>query len=406
MRTDRILDSVVLVFIFAAGLGAAYVCFGVLKSDATGKLAEYSVGGAIAGALVSWGVLTSVYLQLRGSSGELHEARERAKQLEHKLIRGAPRPRGFEIEVDERQRIVLARPKDWQAKGGTIFELETRGDGIQSEDTFAAVFHCYFVPIDKASTPGREKYYEAQLKVLRESSALVHSSSHEIVQLGGELAGVESLKMIANQFVRATIMRSSETGRTERSWTVVSRDEAAGRILAVLPPRLIAGRPGVVRLFGFGLREGAVAYVNGQKREARVLAEREVQVRLTAEDLESPGVIEFAVENAGVGGMRSNTSTAIIERASEGESTPEGAPLPDFSDGSEGMPGAGAPAPAPGEVAEQPRVVVQEVVRMRVICYHEALERIYYFDFLDDVKDFRTSSAVFNRVLASTRFLD
>ena len=156
MKSDKVFDIVIWLLIVAAGLGAAYVCFGVLKSTAQGQFQSYSVGGAIAGALVSWGVLTSVYLQLRGSSNELRELRNRTEELQNKVIRGAPRPLGFEIEVDERQRIVLARPKEWRPKGGTIFFLEQRdaaqadeqkSDKPKSGDVFPASFLCYFEPI-------------------------------------------------------------------------------------------------------------------------------------------------------------------------------------------------------------------------------------------------------------------
>ena len=150
INSERFFDAVVWFFIAAVGLVAAYVCFGILNSEVSGRFQEYSVGGAIAGAVVSWAVLTSVYLQLRGSSNELQELRNRSNELQSKLIRGAPRPQGFETEVDERQRIVLARPKDWQPKGGTMFDLQLPDETMKSGDTFPAAFRCFFVPIEKA----------------------------------------------------------------------------------------------------------------------------------------------------------------------------------------------------------------------------------------------------------------
>ena len=75
MRSEKIFDLVVWLFIASVGLVAAYVCFGILNSQASGRYQQYSVGGAIAGALISWSVLTSVYLQLRGSSNELQDLR-------------------------------------------------------------------------------------------------------------------------------------------------------------------------------------------------------------------------------------------------------------------------------------------------------------------------------------------
>ena len=155
-KVKRVIDIVVWLFISAVGLVTAYVCFGLLSSQASGKFQQYSVGGAIAGAIVSWAVFTSVYLQIRGSSRELQELRDRTNELQNKLIRSAPRPQGFDTEVDERQRIVLARPKERQPKGGTIFELELSDEGMKSGDAFAATFRRYFLPITKDTPPVAE----------------------------------------------------------------------------------------------------------------------------------------------------------------------------------------------------------------------------------------------------------
>jgi hypothetical protein len=111
MKSDKVFDAVIWILIAALGLVSAYVCFKVLDSSASGQFQQYSVGGAIVGAIISWGILTSMYLQVRKSSGELVDLRRQVADLEKKLLRGAPRPKDFETEVAERQRIVLARPK-------------------------------------------------------------------------------------------------------------------------------------------------------------------------------------------------------------------------------------------------------------------------------------------------------
>jgi hypothetical protein len=218
MRSEKIFDLVVWLFIASVGLFAAYVCFGILSSQASGRYQQYSVGGAIAGALISWSVLLSVYLQLRGSSNELQDLRKRTEELQSKLIRGAPRPKGFDTEVDERQRIVLARPKDWEPKGGTIFELELPDEKMIPNDNFAATFRCYFIPIEKGSKQTREAFHTKQLNLLKEASPFVQSYSHEVVRIGGEAGEVESLKMIVHQVARIEIKKSLETGRRERTW--------------------------------------------------------------------------------------------------------------------------------------------------------------------------------------------
>ncbi|MDP8973555.1 MAG: hypothetical protein M3N45_10400 [Actinomycetota bacterium] len=111
MRKDKIIDLVAVVTIALVGLLTAYVCFGLLQSEASGEFQQYSVGGAIAGALASVSLLSTTYLQIRKSGSEIQKLRETNQELQQKIIRGAPRPPGFDTEVSERQRIVLAGPK-------------------------------------------------------------------------------------------------------------------------------------------------------------------------------------------------------------------------------------------------------------------------------------------------------
>lgn len=46
-----------------------------------------------------------------------------------------------------------------------------------------------------------------------------------------------------------------------------------------------------------------------------------------------------------------------------------------------------------------------KITHVSVICFHQDLETIFYFDFWGDEKDFAESSTVFNQILASTRLL-
>jgi len=376
--------------------------------------------------VVSWAILTSVFLQLRGSSTELRELRRRAEELQSKVIRGAPRPPGFDTEVDERQRIVLARPKDWQPRGGTIFELEEKVDLEEKadlEDIFPASFKCYFLPIKdgpKANEGGakapeeglkarREKYYEQELNVLNQSPQFVFSSSYEIMRMGAEASEIECLKVIAHQCAQITIGPSPNTGRMEINWRVLTRDEFTGRIYSVKPEVLHTGGVQRLTLGGVAFREGMVAYVNGMARETRIMGLGWAEVLLQPVDVYQPRALEIQVENRDTRGLRSNTYPISVVEKPEGEPSPM-AILGGESAALENPPGvtpvekrnaAGAGKPAPKE-----RTFYEQITRMRVVCYHEALGKIFYFEFFDDVRDFKDSSAVFNRILASTRFLD
>lgn len=404
MKYEKIFDLIVWIFIFAAGLFAAYVTFGILQSQAEGKFQNYSVGGAIAGALISWSLLTTLYLQIRSSSTELRDLRNRAEELQHKLIRGAPRPLGFEIEVEERQRIVLARPKEWQPKGGTIFDLELKEEEIKEGDSFAAAFRCFFFPIEDKRTPKRDEYYQNQIKMYEDSN-LVYSFSYEFVQLGGDAAGVDSLKIISRQFAHVTESKSKETGRTDRTWFNLSKDEAIGKIYTIFPPRLFRGQEGLIEIQGSGLREGAKAYLNGKERDIKMIYNHNAYsasafIELISTDTNQDNYLRqlvISVENKDVTALKTNEVIVFIDENFPDNpilKTEVNLPTPPYFSESAKI------------NDENVRIIVQEVQSMRVVCYHPQLAKIYYFEFVDDANDFKYSSATFNRVLNSVRFLD
>ena len=463
LQTDRVFDLVAWALIFLAGLFAAYVCFGILNSQASGTLREYSVGGAIAGALVSWGTLTTIYLKLQRStsqadelrskneaselrrSNEVEQLRKRVEELQSKLIRGAPHPDGFSIEVAERQSIVLARPQNWMPKGGTIFELElpdfdphNPDKTMQEADKFPATFRCSFVPIpkgDNGQLVGREKYYAHELKSLQNAASsynpTVLSYNSEIIQMGGEPAAIESLKIIARQFLKIVIGPSPDTGKIERTWWMISRDEYVGHILgaAQAPPR--AGQPPAIIVYGSGFREGAVCYVNGRPRNVVPLGDKIVEsgakvqsalVALDAADLGiTPRTIEVIIENPETDGLRTNAWHLEVKAlppvaanpeslSAETPTSPSPAQVPndkaDPATDKKTPPAATPEAAPPPPDKNRSQVVYRQVSRMRVVAYHERLTTVYLFDFWDDVADFVQSSSQFNEIIASTRFLD
>ena len=132
--SERTFDVVVWTLIAVFGLVTAYVTFGILSSQASTEVQGYSVEGALAGFVVSAGVLTSIYLQVRKSSNEVEALHRRILELQNKLLRGAPRPLAFETEVSERQRIVLARPEKWRPSGGIIFDYQLPLEALKEED--------------------------------------------------------------------------------------------------------------------------------------------------------------------------------------------------------------------------------------------------------------------------------
>lgn len=449
MRSDKFFDAGAFLLIVGLGLATAWICFGVLNSQANGRFEGYSLGGAIVGAIVSWGFLTTIYLKVQKSTNELEDLRKKSaneiedlrkksnndledlrkqnKTLEDKLIRGAPCPRGFDIEVDERQRIVLARPQEWEPKGGIIFQLESPE---QSQDKFAAAFQCSFLPIDRArklKQPAQD-YYHSQLEYLEGlvKNGYVESYSKEFARLGGEADSAESLKVIAHQFARVWEEKEPGNPRGHRSWSYIRSTEFFGWINAAEPWHLTAGHPRAITLKGTGFHRGAKCTVNTQSRTTNFLGPGAVEVILEPEDVASPGNLRLAVVNPEANGRASNPVWLTVFEAPHDQPVASEAPniegakqvsremaLPEKP---KEAPAAAEPEsrgrksanPAETPHAEEPteKEAFLEIMRMTVICYHEALEKIFFFEFWDDSKDFLKSSDDFNRILASARFLN
>jgi hypothetical protein len=224
--SERTFDVVVWTLIAVFGLVTAYVTFGILSSQASTEVQGYSVEGALAGFVVSAGVLTSIYLQVRKSSNEVEALHRRILELQNKLLRGAPRPLAFETEVSERQRIVLARPEKWRPSGGIIFDYQLPLEALKEEDDrFPPQFRVTYQPIEEGKKqykrrpkePDEEqtRYYnnvKDNLEELIDDHEGVldkytswQSYSTEYIYLGGETQPIKSLKFIAHEYVRVDI---------------------------------------------------------------------------------------------------------------------------------------------------------------------------------------------------------
>jgi hypothetical protein len=212
MDKEKILDIIIFVVIAGIGVFTAYITFGILNSQAQATIQRYSVGGAIAGALISWSLLTSLYLQIRQSSTELRELRKQNEELQQKLIRGTPHPPGFVIEISEQQKIVLARPEIWERRGGVVFDFELPDKLLKTDDFVPPRFTCSFTPIPEDITAS--EYYEKYLE--RFNGPLTSSYTRESVGLGGEPNSIQSLKVIAHEWVQITLSKNPITGKEMR----------------------------------------------------------------------------------------------------------------------------------------------------------------------------------------------
>lgn len=320
---DKIIDAIIVGVIALIGIFTAVVTFGILKSQAQGEIGPYQVGGAIAGALVSWSLLASLYLQIRKSSNEPEKLREQLQAdqkrfqeeigvLNQKLLRGSPCPEGFIAEISEQQKIVLARPEKWHKRGGMMFDVEMVE--MTPGDNYPARFTCSFVPI----TPDYEKlkmdgFYDVFEENIRLNPYNYYTRCEYSHYGGDRHQAKKCIKLIAGQHVRLEFYANPYGGKNRMESSVVSeREYAKNTVSPAAPPNA----------------------------EASV----EPDALTTSQ--------EFLVNGR-----------------------------------------------APVEV----RYV--KISHMFVACYREELKKIFFFEFMDDEKDFGRTSEIFNQVLDSTRFL-
>lgn len=129
---------IVLVSVFVA-----YVCFNLLESSAVADLKGWKLGGAFAGFVFTFSILTSATFQFYKhiTADQTEKYRQQIQELQLKLIKGAPCPPGYEIDLDERHRLVFARPNGWTPSGGFLFQYVNNVEGDILNANFNVVYH-------------------------------------------------------------------------------------------------------------------------------------------------------------------------------------------------------------------------------------------------------------------------
>lgn len=325
-RFDTILENnaVVTVLFALVGLLVAGVTFGILNSQAAGQFHGYQLGGALAGFAVTFLLLTTFYKQVTKSSNEPEKLREQIEAnqqkyreqievLQQKLLRGSPRPPGFEVEISEQQKIVLARPEGWQKRGGVMFDFQLVS--IEDDDNYPAHFTGSYVPITETyKSLGMEEFYRIFVENIRKNKLNSYLRG-EYTSIGGEShRGVKSIRVIASQYMRLEFYKNPYGGKPRMEPFQIPEDEYKANIQP--PPQ-----------------------------------------------------------------------SSAAESPLDNEHTP-----------------AGLEPRIDGRVPI--RIAFAEISHMFVACYHEDLKCVFFFEFMDDEKNFFQSSHIFNRVLSSTRFLN
>lgn len=104
-------------------LGVAYVCFNILQSSAEASLRNYKLSGAIAAFLVTASFLSTTIITFYRilTSQQIDDYRKQIQELQAKIIKGAPCPPGYTIDIDEKHDLVFARPKEWEPREGILY---------------------------------------------------------------------------------------------------------------------------------------------------------------------------------------------------------------------------------------------------------------------------------------------
>jgi hypothetical protein len=426
---DKKQDVIVVVVLASISLVIGFIFFLVIGSTAEGEVLGVQVSGGIAGFVVVFALLFNSYKQSQSSSEfvrdlqrrleakdqelnrkrELEKLQEQNSELQAKLIRGAPCPLGFSIEVAERERIVFARPDVWSPRGGQIVDLM---EPYKPSDNrgIPARFRCTYRHIFK-KTKRANLFEEFRQDWLAEFEA----PTIETVRLGGDPSQVEALKLIGRQYYRVEQFDSAKVPvGYEPETELVPRWEFLGGLNEVRPNMIHATgdsqEPTNIVLVGEGFGSDSKFYAfrveddfdmnyleEGTELEALDKSRRAVGVSLPPQLTENAGSLQIVLDNC------SRTQSDISERAvilnvvarehaiGEGQMQSETFLLEE-------------------KVFEYVRVFYSQVV-----CYAENLKlrggkddhgTLFMFHYFDDEHDFSDSSMVFNQILNSIRFLE
>jgi len=365
--TQRAFDALVWSFIVIAGIVGGFVAFGLLESQAQIESNTQMVGGAVAGMLIIWGSLGSLYLQIRKSGGELEDLREENRALQQKLIRGAPHPDDYTVEVDDRQRLVLARPDSWRPRGGVLFDFQEPSKTLAPGDYLPARFSVSFEPIEDESGTDAETYYRNYLASFQANEFITNLNA-EYVFLGAE-RDIRSFRItfdVAGQAIKSP--HPILPDRDEFYWQDLTPEQYHEIVEGGEPiPQANGAQPKGT--------EPSPATPEGEAEEA----------------VPPPATPEGEAEEAA---PPPATQEGEAEEAEASEVTP--------------------PTPVSSDIPMEPGATGQlESVesaftwgrRMIVVCFHLPLRRIFFFDFQQDAPGFVSSSETFNQILNSVRFL-
>jgi hypothetical protein len=374
-----------LLLIVAASLVVAVVCFGVLSSQSTVAFREYSAQGAIAGFVVSASLLYRMFSGLTASTRDVIELQRENQRLVRELLKSVPKPPDYEIEVDDRHRIVLVRPTGWEASGGAIFEYsepiprdrtKLSAEAQADVDIVPARVVVSYEPV--SGDDDTQQVYERISASLSSDNPAIEDPRIETIEMGGEQGPVSALRITAKAFIQATLAADPVTGELSYSWRYVPRTEFEAQVQlttreVLLPLTLVGG-------------------LGDRAKNAELVA---AEGALVAKELEAGRLQNYAAVRKWLTDRHPDIADSRHQAPNMTGSTVASATVQ----------AASTTQPATSEGSERTRIETLPVTRILVFCHHAPLRSMLLVDCSDNVADFRKSSEIFNKMIGSLRFL-
>lgn len=186
-------------------LFVAYVSFNILDSFAETQIQNWKIGGAFAAFIITASLLTSIILQVydRILKDKTEFLTEQVHELQNKLIRGATCPHGFVIDIDEKHKIVFARPGEWVPRNGMLYAYISNVQNDKFKENFNVIYRSKedlealseFLGLNSANVFSDKVYdiiinYELDLLISSYSAEKIDSMLKEFIFIDG----IKSLK--------------------------------------------------------------------------------------------------------------------------------------------------------------------------------------------------------------------
>lgn len=141
-RNRMIFSLISGIIVIGVSIFIAYISFDILESSAEASLQNWKFGGAFAAFVFTASLLTSIifqfYKQMTGDRIAIYS--QQIQELQTKLIKGAPCPPEYTIDIDEKHKLVFARPNEWLPREGILYQYVNKNPSDVLEANFNVVY--------------------------------------------------------------------------------------------------------------------------------------------------------------------------------------------------------------------------------------------------------------------------